>query len=37
LLPASSTAGNWFGNPRNVSRRLRQIADDLGVAIHVAV
>lgn len=27
----------WFGNPRNVGRRLRQIADDLGVAIHVAV
>jgi hypothetical protein len=27
----------WFGNPRNVGRRLRQIADDLGVAIHIAV
>ena len=26
----------WFGNPRNIGIRLREIADDLGVAIHVA-
>jgi hypothetical protein len=26
----------WFGNPRNIGARLREIADDLGVAIHVA-
>jgi hypothetical protein len=26
----------WFGNPRNVGIRLREIAEDLGVAIHVA-
>jgi len=25
----------WFGNPRNVGRRMREIADELGVAIHV--
>lgn len=27
----------WFGNPRNIGIRLREIADELGVAIHVAV
>ena len=26
----------WFGNERNIGRRLREIADDLGVAIHLA-
>ncbi len=26
----------WFGNPRNIGIRLREIADDLGVAISVA-
>jgi hypothetical protein len=26
----------WFGSDRNVGARLREIADDLGVAIHVA-
>jgi hypothetical protein len=26
----------WFGNPRNIGVRLREIADDLGIAIHVA-
>lgn len=26
----------WFGNPRNIGTRLREIADDLNIAIHVA-
>jgi hypothetical protein len=26
----------WFGNPRNIGIRLREIADDLGIAVHVA-
>lgn len=26
----------WFGNPRNIGIRLREIADDLGVAIHLS-
>jgi hypothetical protein len=26
----------WFGSQRNVGIRLREIADDLGVAVHVA-
>jgi hypothetical protein len=26
----------WFGNPRNIGIRLRDIADDLGVTVHVA-
>jgi hypothetical protein len=25
----------WFGNPRNIGIRLRDIADDLGVAVNV--
>jgi hypothetical protein len=24
----------WFGNPRNIGIRLREIADDLGIEIH---
>ena len=42
LIAESVTAGLahsrqlWFGNPRNIGVRLREIADDLGVAIHVA-
>lgn len=27
----------WFGNERNIGRRLREIADDLDVTIHIAV
>ena len=27
----------WFGNERNIGRKLREIADDLGVAIRVVV
>lgn len=27
----------WFGNPRNIGVRLREIADDLGIEINVAV
>jgi hypothetical protein len=27
----------WFGSERNVGRKLREIAGDLGIAIHVAV
>jgi hypothetical protein len=26
----------WFGTERNVGRRMREIADDLGVAIYIA-
>jgi hypothetical protein len=26
----------WFGNSRNIGIRLREIADDLGIAIHIA-
>jgi len=26
----------WFGNPRNIGIRLRDIAEDLGIQIHVA-
>ena len=26
----------WFGNPRNIGIRLREIAEDLGIAIHIA-
>lgn len=25
----------WFGNPRNIGIRLREIAEDLGIAVHV--
>jgi hypothetical protein len=26
----------WFGTERNVGRRMREMADDLGVAIYIA-
>ena len=38
-LVAGLTHGRqlWFGTDRNVGRRMREIADDLGVAIHIAI
>lgn len=42
LIAEMATAGLthgrqlWFGNPRNIGVRLGEIADDLGIAIHVA-
>lgn len=42
LIAEMATAGLahgrqlWFGNPRNAGVRLREIAEDLGIAIHVS-
>jgi len=42
LIAETATAGLahgrqlWFGNPRNIGIPLREVAEDLGVAIHLA-
>lgn len=37
-LTAALTHGRqlWFGSERNIGRKLAEIADDLGIAIHIA-